>query len=231
MRSDSNGTLGKRIVRHEKGAFTGAITAKLGRFELAHGGTIFLDEIGDIPPEFQSKLLRVLQEHEFERLGSTRTIRVDIRLIAATNRALAKSVEAKEFRSDLYYRLHVFPITLPPLLERPEDIPLLVSHFVQRFARRMNKQIDALSLEARTALSNYHWPGNIRELENVIERAVILTQGRTLQVPLSELKRSTEIVSDSVIPLDVAERQLTLRALNETRWVIAAQPGLRRGLE
>ena len=191
------GLLESELFGHEKGAFTGAITAKLGRFELAHGGTIFLDEIGDIPPEFQSKLLRVLQEHEFERLGSTRTIRVDIRLIAATNRALAKSVEAKEFRSDLYYRLHVFPITLPPLREHPEDIPLLVSHFVQRFARRMNKQIDALSLEARTALSNYHWPGNIRELENVTEHAMILTQGRTLQVPLSELKRSTEIVSDS----------------------------------
>ena len=219
------GLLESELFGHEKGAFTGAITAKLGRFELAHGGTIFLDEIGDIPLEFQSKLLRVLQEHEFERLGSTRTIRVDIRLIAATNQALAKSVEAKEFRRDLYYRLHVFPITLPPLRERPEDIPLLVRHFVQRFAGRMNKHIDALPMKTRTALSNYHWPGNIRELENVIERAVILTQGRTLQVPLAEFERPTEVLSGSVIPLDVAERQLILHALNEAKWVIGGPAG------
>lgn len=219
------GLLESELFGHEKGAFTGAIMARLGRFELAHGGTIFLDEIGDIPLEFQSKLLRVLQEHEFERLGSTRTIRVDIRLIAATNCALEKSVESKEFRSDLYYRLHVFPIMLPPLRERPEDIPLLVRHFVQRFAGRMNKQIDGLSMETRTALSNYHWPGNIRELENVIERAVILTQGRTLQVPLAELKRPTEVVPGFIIPLDVAERQLIVHALNQTRWVIGGPSG------
>jgi formate hydrogenlyase transcriptional activator len=219
------GLLESELFGHEKGAFTGAITAKVGRFELAHGGTIFLDEIGDISLEFQSKLLRVFQEHEFERLGSTRTIRVDIRLIAATNRTLAKSVETKEFRRDLYYRLHVFPITLPPLRERPEDIPLLVTHFVQRFAGRMNKQIDRLSIETRTALSNYHWPGNIRELENVIERAVILTQGRTLQVPLAELTHPTEIVSGSIVPLNVAERQLILHALNEARWVIGGPTG------
>ncbi len=219
------GLLESELFGHEKGAFTGAIAAKLGRFELAHGGTIFLDEIGDIPLEFQSKLLRVLQEHEFERLGSARTIRVDIRLIAATNRALAKSVEAKEFRSDLYYRLNVFPVNLPPLRERPEDIPLLVRHFVQRFAGRMNKQIDRLSVEAISVLSKYSWPGNIRELQNVIERAVILSQGRTLQVPVAELKHPTEVMSGSVVPLDVAERQLILHALMEARWVIGGPAG------
>lgn len=228
------GLLESELFGHEKGAFTGAIATKIGRFELAHGGTIFLDEIGDIPLELQSKLLRVLQEREFERLGSTRTVKVDVRLIAATNQALAKNVETKAFRSDLYYRLHVFPITIPPLRDRPEDIPLLVRHFTQQFARRMNKQIDEISAEAGMALSQYHWPGNIRELENIIERAVILSQGRTLHVPIAELRRPTELPAGTIIPLDAAERDLIVRALQHTKWVIggptgaAAQLGMKR---
>ncbi len=219
------GLLESELFGHEKGAFTGAIATRVGRFELAHGGTIFLDEIGDIPLELQSKLLRVLQEREFERLGSTRTIRTDVRLIAATNRSLIKSVEAKEFRSDLYYRLNVFPVSIPPLRDRAEDIPLLVRHFVRRFARRMHKHIDDISAEAVLALSTYHWPGNIRELENVIERAVILTQGKTLRVPIAELRRPADTVSDAVIPLEEAERALICRALQHTKWVVGGPAG------
>ncbi|MGH7228319.1 MAG: sigma 54-interacting transcriptional regulator, partial [Nitrospiraceae bacterium] len=171
------GLLESELFGHEKGAFTGAIASKVGRFELAHQGTLFLDEIGDIPLELQSKLLRVLQEQEFERLGSTKTIKVDIRLLAATNRDLAAMVADKQFRNDLYYRLNVFPIVSPPLRERPEDIPLLVRYFAQKFARRMNKHIETIPTETMTALSRYHWPGNVRELENLIERAVILSPG------------------------------------------------------
>src|SRR3954468_4109916 len=171
------GLLESELFGHEKGAFTGAINARIGRFELANRGTVFLDEVGEIPLELQPKLLRVLQEREFERLGSTRTIRVAVRVIAATNRDLGRMVEEQEFRSDLYYRLKVFPVTVPPLRERVEDIPLLVRHFAQKFAQRMKKRIETIPSEAMQALQAYHWPGNVRELENFIERAVILTQG------------------------------------------------------
>ena len=184
------GLLESELFGHERGAFTGAIATKIGRFELADRGTIFLDEVGEIPLELQVKLLRVLQEQEFERLGSTRTIRVNVRVIAATNRDLGRMVEEQEFRSDLYYRLKVFPVTVPPLRDRAEDIPLLVRHFAQKLALRMKKRIETIPSEAMKALQAYHWPGNVRELENFIERAVILTQGPDLLVSLSELKRT-----------------------------------------
>src|SRR5215470_13348003 len=168
------GLLESELFGHEKGAFTGAIRQRIGRFELAHRGTIFLDEVGEIPLELQTKLLRVLQEREFERLGSSRTIKTDARLVAATNRDLARMVEEREFRADLYYRLNVFPLTVPALRERPEDIPLLVRHFVQQFARRMKRTIETIPSETMNAMVGYSWPGNIRELQNLIERAVIL---------------------------------------------------------
>jgi formate hydrogenlyase transcriptional activator len=183
------GLLESELFGHEKGAFTGAIAQKIGRFELAHRGTLFLDEVGDIPLELQPKLLRVLQEQEFERLGNTRTIRVDVRLVAATNRDLAQLVADGRFRSDLYYRLNVFPLSLPPLRERSEDIPRLVRHFTQRFARRMGRRIETIPSAVMEALVCYTWPGNIRELQNVIERAVILSPGQLLLVPLGDLKR------------------------------------------
>ena len=176
------------LFGHEKGAFTGAISQKVGRFELAHQGTLFLDEVGDIPPELQPKLLRVLQEQEFERLGSTKTINVDVRLVAATNRDLAAMVADGRFRSDLYYRLNVFPLVLPPLRERRDDIPPLVRHFTQRFARRMGRRIETIPSAVMEALVRYPWPGNIRELQNVIERAVILSPGSSLQIPLGDLQ-------------------------------------------
>jgi formate hydrogenlyase transcriptional activator len=182
------GLLESELFGHEKGAFTGAITPKVGRFELAHQGTLFLDEVGDIPPELQPKLLRVLQEQEFERLGSTRTVRVDVRLVAATNRDLAAMVADGRFRSDLYYRLNVFPLVLPPLRERPDDIPRLVRHFTQQYARRMGRRIETIPSAVMEALARYFWPGNVRELQNVIERAVILSPGPVLQVPLGDLK-------------------------------------------
>src|SRR5437867_10548357 len=181
------GLLESELFGHEKGAFTGAISQKIGRLELADQGTLFLDEVGDIPIEIQPKLLRALQEREFERLGSTRTKKVDVRLVAATNRDLDKMVEDREFRSDLYYRLNVFPIRIPPLRERPEDIPLLVRYFAQKYGRRMEKQIESIPAGAMKKLSGWHWPGNIRELENLIERSVILTHGPALQVPIGEL--------------------------------------------
>src|SRR5437879_5528111 len=181
------GLLESELFGHERGAFTGAISQKIGRLELADQGTLVLDEVGDIPLELQPKLLRVLQDHEFERLGSTRTLRVNIRLIAATNRDLAKMMENREFRSDLYYRLNVFPIRIPPLRERPEDIPLLVRYFAQKYGRRMEKQIESIPAAAMKKLAAWHWPGNIRELENFIERSVILTHGPALQVPIGEL--------------------------------------------
>jgi transcriptional regulator with GAF, ATPase, and Fis domain len=182
------GLLESELFGHEKGAFTGAIAQRVGRLELANNGTLFLDEIGDIPLELQPKLLRVLQEREFERLGSTRTIRTDVRLIAATNRDLAAMVEEHKFRSDLFFRLNVFPVRLPALRERPEDIPLLVRHFAEEFSRRMNRTIETISSETMNALCQYHWPGNIRELQNVIERAVILSPGPALLVPLAEMQ-------------------------------------------
>jgi formate hydrogenlyase transcriptional activator len=183
------GLLESELFGHEKGAFTGAITQNIGRLELADQGTLFLDEVGDIPPEIQPKLLRALQEREFERLGSTHTRKVNIRLIAATNRDLEKMVAAHEFRSDLYYRLNVFPIRIPPLRDRKDDIPLLVSYFVEKFAKHMQKKIDSVPASVMKALKTWEWPGNIRELENLIERAVILTRGRSLEAPLSELRK------------------------------------------
>jgi formate hydrogenlyase transcriptional activator len=183
------GLFESELFGHEKGAFTGAIGQKVGRLELADHGTLFLDEVGDVPPEIQPKLLRVLQEREFERLGSTRTKRVDVRLVAATNRDLESMVATREFRSDLYYRLNVFPIRIPPLRERREDIPVLARYFAQNFAQRMQKQIETIPAATMRALAEWDWPGNVRELGNVIERAVILTRGRSLEVPLAELRR------------------------------------------
>ena len=220
------GLLESELFGHERGAFTGAIAAKVGRFELADRGTIFLDEVGEIPLELQVKLLRVLQEQEFERLGSTRTIRVAVRVIAATNRDLGRMVEEQEFRSDLYYRLRVFPVTVPPLRERVEDIPLLVRHFAQKFAQRMKKRIETIPSEAMQALQAYHWPGNVRELENFIERAVILTQGPHLVVSLAELKRApSHTIQSGVTTLEQAEREHILRSLRETNWTIGGPAG------
>jgi formate hydrogenlyase transcriptional activator len=218
------GLLESEIFGHEKGAFTGAIATKIGRFELADRGTLFLDEVGEIPLELQVKLLRVLQEQEFERLGSSRTIHVNVRVIAATNRDLERMVEEQKFRSDLYYRLNVFPINAPPLRDRPEDIPLLVRHFVQRFAVRMKKQIETIPAEAMKALQAYPWPGNVRELENFIERSVILTQGQDLVVSLSELKRHVS-VNAGPATLEHAEREHILRVLKETNWVLSGASG------
>ena len=219
------GLLESELFGHERGAFTGAIAQKVGRFELAHGGTLFLDEVGDVPLELQSKLLRVLQEQEFERLGSNRTIRVDVRLVAATNQDLAQMVTDKLFRSDLYYRLNVFPITAPPLRERPEDIPLLVRYFAQKYARLMNKQIETIPAGAMTALAKYHWPGNIRELENLIERSVILSRGPDLHAPLGELKVPATPAHNGAATLEAAEREHIQRVLRETNWVIGGPSG------
>ncbi|TAJ09337.1 MAG: GAF domain-containing protein [Nitrospirae bacterium] len=209
-----SGLVESELFGHEKGAFTGAIATKIGRFELADGGTLFLDEVGDIPLELQSKLLRVLQEQEFERLGSTKTIRVNVRLVAE-----------KQFRSDLYYRFNVFPLTVPPLRERREDIPSLVRYFAQKFARRMNKRIETVPSGVMAALSRYHWPGNVRELENLIERAVILSRGADLHVPLAELKAAARDELQPVATLEAAEREHILRALNATGWVIGGSTG------
>jgi formate hydrogenlyase transcriptional activator len=219
------GLLESELFGHERGAFTGAIATKAGRFELADRGTLFLDEVGEIPLELQVKLLRVLQEQEFERLGSTRTIRVNVRIIAATNRNLAQLVEEKQFRNDLYYRLNVFPVTVPPLRERVGDIPLLVRHFAQKLAQRMKKRIEAIPSEAMQALQQYSWPGNVRELENFIERAVILTQGPDLFVPLAELKRTPKSSSNSAATLEQAEREHILKVLRDTNWVISGASG------
>jgi formate hydrogenlyase transcriptional activator len=220
------GLLESELFGHEKGAFTGAIATKVGRFELADHGTLFLDEVGEIPPELQVKLLRVLQEQEFERLGSTRTIRVNVRMVSATNRDLGQMVEEQKFRSDLYYRLKVFPITVPPLREHAEDIPLLVRHFAQKFAQRMKKHIETIPSESMKAMQAYPWPGNVRELENFVERAVILSSGSELFVSLSELKRTPSPSSNSVtITLQQAERDHIVRILRETNWVIGGASG------
>ncbi|HWY53748.1 MAG TPA: sigma 54-interacting transcriptional regulator [Terriglobales bacterium] len=218
------GLLESELFGHERGAFTGAITQKLGRLELADQGTLFLDEVGDIPLEIQPKLLRALQEREFERLGSTRTKKVDVRLVAATNRNLDKMIEDREFRSDLYYRLNVFPIRIPPLRERPEDIPLLVRYFAQKYGRRMEKKIESIPAAALKQLANWNWPGNIRELENFIERAVILTHGTALEVPVSELRRTGAAVSPP-IPRESHEHDEILRVLRETRGRVAGPNG------
>jgi formate hydrogenlyase transcriptional activator len=219
------GLLESELFGHERGAFTGAIAQKIGRFELADKGTLFLDEVGDIPLELQSKLLRVLQEQEFERLGSTKTIRVNVRLVAATNQDLAQMVANKQFRSDLYYRLNVFPIMVPALRERAEDIPLLIRYFAQKHARRMNKQIESIPTETMAVLSKYHWPGNIRELENLIERSVILSQGPDLRVPLAELKTPSPGPAEELVTLEAAEREHILRVLEQANWVIGGTSG------
>jgi formate hydrogenlyase transcriptional activator len=221
--------LESELFGHERGAFTNASAQKLGRFELAHGGTLFLDEVGDIPLEVQSKFLRVLQEQEFERLGGTRTIRVDIRLIAATNRDLETLVADRQFRSDLYYRINVFPIVNPPLREREGDVAALVEHFMRKCAGRMNKRIDTISAEAMMALSGYHWPGNVRELENLIERAVILSPGPQLNVPLAELRQRRRQhpvdVYPSLATLEDFEREHIRHVLQESNWMIGGQSG------
>jgi formate hydrogenlyase transcriptional activator len=225
--------LESELFGHEKGAFTGAIAQKIGRFEMADKGTLFLDEVGDIPPALQPKLLRVLQEQQFERLGSGRTHQVDVRLIAATNRDLAGMVAQKEFRSDLYYRLNVFPISLPPLRERRKDIPALVEHFVEILSQRMSRNIRHISPETMAAFSSYHWPGNIRELQNLVERAVILAQDGVLPNPLPASMAPSPppgtIFSNSEFPepmtLRDSERALILRALQMSGWKIAGQKG------
>jgi formate hydrogenlyase transcriptional activator len=229
------GLLESELFGHEKGAFTGAVTREIGRIELANKGTLFLDEVGDIPLELQPKLLRVLQEREFERLGSTRTIRVDFRLVAATHRDLAQMVEEGQFRGDLYYRLNVFPIRIPPLRERRDDIPLLTWHFTKKYASRMNKQIDTIRPEDMDALTRYPWPGNVRELQNVIERSVVLSPDSVLRLsPLAELKSTGNSPAGEVQTLADAERVHILQALRSTDWVIggphgaAARLGVRR---
>jgi formate hydrogenlyase transcriptional activator len=217
------GLLESELFGHEKGAFTGAVSQKVGRLELADKGTLFLDEIGEIALELQPKLLRVLQDHEFERLGGTRTIKIDLRLIAATNRDLAKSVAKKEFRSDLFYRLNVFPIRMPSLRERREDIPLLVRYFVRKFATKMDRGIETIPSETMNALVNWHWPGNVRELENFIERSVILTDGTALRAPLAEFRAETS--SSTEHSLKGTEREHILRVLRETRGKISGPTG------
>ena len=195
---------------------------------MAHQGTIFLDEVEDIPLDLQSKLLRVLQEQEFERLGSSRTLRVDVRVVAATNADLAQLVEEKKFRSDLYYRLNVFPINVPPLRERPEDIPLLVHFFANKFAQQMRRPIESVPKETMAALVGYHWPGNIRELQNLVERAVILSRGSTLEIPLGELKQPAKIanhVSNGGTNLEAVERDHILKVLGDAKWVIGGPTG------
>jgi formate hydrogenlyase transcriptional activator len=219
------GLLESELFGHERGAFTGAIAQRTGRFELAHRGTIFLDEVGDIPLELQPKLLRVLQEQEFERLGGARSIRVDVRLVAATNRNLEEMVAARTFRSDLYYRLRVFPLTMPALRERQDDIPTLVRYFVQKYARRMNRAIETIPSETLDLLVRYSWPGNIRELENLIERAVIVSPGPVLRVPLGDLKLPSEPAPGEIVTLEAAEREHILKALEASNWVLAGPKG------
>jgi formate hydrogenlyase transcriptional activator len=224
------GLLESELFGHEKGAFTGAVSQKVGRLELADKGTLFLDEIGEIPLELQPKLLRVLQDHEFERLGGTRTIKVDLRLIAATNRDLARSVVEKEFRSDLFYRLNVFPIRLPSLRERRDDIPVLVRYFVRKFARVMDRGIETVPSETMNALVNWHWPGNVRELENFIERSVILTEGTALRAPLAELQAESPTSGSAEHSLQDAEREHIIRVLLQTGGMISGPTGAARRL-
>jgi len=221
-----SGLLESELFGHERGAFTGAIMRKAGRFEVADKGTLFLDEVGDIPLDLQPKLLRVLQERQFERLGSTRTQQVDVRVVAATHRDLKHMVEEGKFRSDLYYRLHVFPLLLPPLRGRRDDIPLLVGHFVDEYCRRMNRRIETIPPETIEALQNYSWPGNVRELQNFIERAVILSLGSDLCAPVGDLKEPAVRAGTSEIrPLEEMEREYVLRAVRASNWVIGGPDG------
>jgi formate hydrogenlyase transcriptional activator len=221
------GLLESELFGHERGAFTGAIAQKIGRLEAADQGTLFLDEIGDIPLELQPKLLRVLQEREFERLGSTRTKRIDVRIIAATHRDLEGMILQREFRQDLFYRLNVFPIFAPPLRERAEDVPLLVRHFMNRAAKRLDKSVDYISTEVMTALTRYAWPGNIRELENIVERAVILSRTSELEISLRDLKsRVASAPNDrGDLTLEQVERNHILATLKRTKWVVAGPKG------
>jgi formate hydrogenlyase transcriptional activator len=220
------GLLESELFGHERGAFTGAIAQKIGRFELANKGTLFLDEIGDIPLELQPKLLRVLQEQEFERLGSTRTQKVDVRVLAATNADLAPLVAEKKFRSDLYYRLNVFPIGLPPLRDRRDDIPRLVRHFANKYARRMEKHIETVSRKTMEALCRHAWPRNIRELQNLMERAVLLSSGPSLRVPLTDIRTVFDLGATSDgSALEQVERELILSALRESNWVVGGTHG------
>ena len=218
------GLLESELFGHERGAFTGAISRKVGRFEIAHKGTLFLDEVGDIPLELQPKLLRVLQEQEFERLGGTRSIRTDVRLVAATNRDLGRMVEQGTFRADLYYRLNVFPIHIPPLRERRDDIPILVRYFVDKFAKSMNRKITRIPESVMDTLVRYAWPGNIRELQNFIERAVILTEGAALRVPLAELREGKSKSSQGATLKEV-ERKHVLQVLRDTDWILGGPTG------
>jgi len=221
-----SGLLESELFGHEKGAFTGAIMRKAGRFEVADKGTLFLDEVGDIPLELQPKLLRVLQEHEFERLGSTRTQQVDVRVIAATHRDLKQMCEEGKFRHDLYYRLHVFPLQVPPLRDRREDIPILVRHYVDKYARRMNRRIETIPSHAMEVFANYSWPGNVRELQNFIERAVILSPGSVLRPPLTELKQSSlPTAKSNLSTAEEAERDRVLQAIRASNWVIGGPNG------
>jgi formate hydrogenlyase transcriptional activator len=219
------GLIESELLGHEKGAFTGAVGLRIGRFELANRGTLFLDEIGEMPLDMQPKLLRVLQEGQFERLGGTRTISSDFRLVAATNRDLRAMVASQQFRADLFYRVNVFPITLPALRERREDIPTLVRYFVQEFSTRMRKNIDAIPAEVMETLVNYSWPGNIRELRNIIERSVILTSGKRLIIPQDDLHESRSPAPAHVLTMDDAERRHIMDALDVTNWVVGGPGG------
>ena len=220
------GLLESELFGHERGAFTGALAQTTGRFHLADRGTLFLDEIGDLPLELQPKLLRVLQEQEFERLGSSRTIRVDVRVVAATNQDLAQMVQDKRFRADLYYRLNVFPIAIPPLRERSEDIPLLVRHFVDKFARRMNKEVSHIPSEVMEVLQLHDWPGNVRELQNFLERALIMCSGPHLHLPPGELKQMVKSDTPAAIrTLADAERHHILHVLQQAGWVVGGREG------
>ena len=214
------GLLESELFGYERGAFTGALSQKIGRFELANGGTLFLDEVGDVPLELQPKLLRALQERELERLGGTRTIPIDVRLVAASNRNLTQMMGDKLFRSDLYYRLRVFPITTPPLRDHSEDIPALARHFTRKYAREMNKEVETIPPDTMAALMGWHWPGNVRELENFIERSVILSRGPELRVPLAELR--TDAAETAAGTLAAVEREYVVRVLRETDGVISA---------
>jgi formate hydrogenlyase transcriptional activator len=220
-----SGLLESELFGHERGAFTGAVERRIGRFELAHKGTLFLDEIGDIPLELQPKLLRVLQELEFERLGSARTIHADVRLVAATHRDIVDMVNERQFRADLFYRLSVFPVELPALRERPGDIPLLIGYFTNQYSMRMNKHIEAIPVEIMDVLTQYSWPGNVRELQNFIERSIILSTGRLLNPPLTELIRMQEEGREQPVTLHEAERVHILEALRKTGDVIGGAHG------